>query len=116
LLEAATQALCSGQPCLLLAFDTAYPEPLYALRPIPYPLGVAMVLNPVKTDAASASLTITSSQASATRMSDASLEGLRARIPAARSLPLMQLLAQGSSAAVVIEYLDGLNLSIEVKA
>jgi hypothetical protein len=116
LLEATTQALCSGQPCLLLAFDTAYPEPLYALRPIPYPLGVAMVLNPARTASASASLTITPSQASATRMSDEVLEGLRSRIPAARSLPLMQQLAYRSSSSVVIEYLDGLNLSIEVKA
>jgi len=116
LLEATTQALSSGQPCLLLAFDTAYPEPLYALRPIPYALGVAMVLNPAKTAAASASLTLELSQATATSMPDADLEALRASIPAARSLPLMQRLAQGSSSSVVIDYLDGLNLAIEVRA
>ncbi len=115
LLEAATQALESGQPCLLLAFDTAYPEPLYALRPIPYALGVALVLNPVKTLAARASLTLELSQAAATRMADPALEALRTHIPAARSLPLMQRLAQGGSASVVIEYLDTPNLAIEVR-
>jgi len=116
LLEAATQALTSGQPCLLLAFDTAYPEPLHALRPIPYALGVAMVLNPQKTAAARAALTLELSQAAATPMRDAGLEALRASIPAARSLPLLQHLAQGGRSSVVIDYLDALNLAVEVQA
>ncbi len=58
LMEATTQALSTGQPCLLIAFDTAYPEPLYALRPIPYAMGVGILLNPIKTGASCASLTI----------------------------------------------------------
>lgn len=115
LLEATTQARASGQPCLLLAFDTAYPEPLHRLRPIPYALGVAMVLNPVKTARARASLAIELCHAAATSMPDPDLEGLRASIPAARSLPLMQSLAQGTGATAVIEYLDHLNLKIEVQ-
>ncbi len=116
LLEATTQALASGQPCLLLAFDTAYPEPLYALRPIPYALGVAMVLNPVKTVKARASLALNLCHAAATSMPEPDLEALRTGIPAARSLPLMQSLAQGTGAIAVIEYLDSLNLAIEVRS
>lgn len=116
LLEAATQALTSGQPCLLIAFDTLYPEPLHALRPIPYALGVGMLLNPHKTAAARASLTLASTPLAVTPMVDSTLESLRQRIPAARSLPLLQLLAQERSGAVVIDYLDGLHLAIEVQA
>lgn len=116
LLEAVTQALDSGQPCLLIAFDTLYPEPLHALRPIPYALGVGMVLNPRKTAAARASLTLAPTPAAVTSMADATLESLRQRIPAARSLPLLQLLAQGRGGAVVIDNLDGLHLAIEVQA
>ena len=112
LLEATTQALFSGKPRLLLAYDTAYPEPLYTLRPIPYALGVAMVLNPVKTPAARASLTLTLSDSVATTMPETDMEALRTSIPAARSLPLLQLLAKGAVGSVVIEYLDSLNLAI----
>jgi hypothetical protein len=115
LLEAATQALSSGQPCLLLAFDTAYPEPLYALRPIPWALGVALLINPRPTQACRATLSLELSHAAATPLADPTLEGLRTAIPAARSLPLMQLLARGEAATVVVEYLDGLNLAVTVR-
>ena len=39
---------------------------------------------------------------------------MRLAIPSARSLALMQLLAQGVPGRVVIEYLDGLALAAEV--
>jgi hypothetical protein len=115
LLEAATQALSSGQPCLLLAYDTAYPEPLHTLRPIPDAMGVAMVLNPVRTRAARAVLAIGPTQAPATPMADGRLEALRRQIPTARSLPLMQLLAQAAAGRAVVEYIEPLNLAIEVR-
>jgi hypothetical protein len=104
LLDAAVQALSSGQPCLLIAFDTAYPQPLQALRPIPYAMGVGLLLNPQRTAAARATLAITLSQDAATVMPDPALEALRLRIPAARSLPLLQHLARGSHGTVVIDY------------
>lgn len=115
LLEATTQALFSGKPCMLLAYDTVFPEPLNSLRPIPYAMGVAMVLNPLKTKAAQALLTLNLSSSQATTLSDNGLEELRIRIPAARSLPLLKLLAEGTSGLVVIEYLDSINLSIRVQ-
>ncbi|MFZ3128315.1 MAG: 3-oxoacyl-ACP synthase, partial [Rhodoferax sp.] len=60
--------------------------------------------------------TLAPTPAAVTPMADATLESLRQRIPAARSLPLLQLLAQGRGGAVVIDYLDGLHLAIEVQA
>jgi hypothetical protein len=114
LLEAATQAISHGQPCLLLAYDTVYPEPLQRLRPIPAAMGVALVLNPCQTPAARALLKLTLSDDAATRMPQDDLEHLRQSIPAARSLPLLDLLAQGRSGSVVLDYLDTLRLGIEV--
>lgn len=114
LLEAATQAISSGKPCLLLAYDTVFPEPLQSLRPLPAAMGVALVVNPCKTPAARARIELTLSSATATRMPQDDMESLRQSIPVARSLPLLALLAQGSSGSVVVEYLDALQLGIEV--
>jgi hypothetical protein len=49
LIETATQVQASGQAAVLVAFDTAYPQPLYRQRPIPYPMGVGMVLSARRT-------------------------------------------------------------------
>jgi hypothetical protein len=114
LLEATIQANSNGKPCMLLAYDMAFPEPLNRLRPIPDAMGVALVLNPCQTSAARALLKLTLSDATASCMPQDDLEYLRQHIPAARSLPLLSLLAQGSFGSVVLEYLDTLRLSIEV--
>jgi len=114
LIEAATQVMCTGRPCLLVAFDTAYPEPLYSLRPIPHALGLGLVLSPARSASTLATLDLALSHAPMSTMADEGLETLRARIPAARSLPMMQALARAASASVVLEYLDGLNLAVSV--
>lgn len=116
LLEAVTQANNNGKPCMLLAYDTAFPEPFRSLRPITDAMGVALVLNPVQTPAARALLTLTLSESTATCMPQDSLEQLRTCIPTARSLPLLALLAQGSSGSVVLDYLDTLRLDIAVRS
>lgn len=114
LLEAATQAVSTGKACMLLAYDTAFPEPLRRLRPISDAMGVALVLNPVQTPAARARLKLTLSDAAATRIPHPDLEQLRTRIPAARSLPLLTLLACEKNGSVVLDYLNPLQLSIDV--
>jgi hypothetical protein len=113
-LEAATQALSSGQPCLLLAYDTLFPEPLHSLRPIPAAMGVALVLSPCQTPASLAQLKLSLGDAPASVMPEAELEQLRQSIPVARCLPLLALLAQGRSGSVVLEFLDSLRLGVEV--
>jgi hypothetical protein len=113
LLEAACQASSTQAPCLLVAYDTAYPEPLHALRPIPHAFGVALVLSPHRTATSLYSLSLALDDAAPGRMSDAALEQLRTSIPAARSLPLLRALARNERTAVVIDYLDGLSLALE---
>jgi len=112
LLEAAAQALTQNERCLLVSFDTAYPEPLFALRPIPHHFGIALVLNPVPSERSLGTLTVALSQERPDTLADAGLERLRGAIPSARSLPLLRLLAREQAGRTVLEYLDGLSLAV----
>lgn len=116
LLDAASQVASSGKPCLLLAYDTAYPDPLHALRPIPWPMGVALLLAPPDTPARLARLEIATCREALATMRDPALEALRSQVPTARALPLLAQLARGEAGPVVIDYLDALALSIGVSA
>ncbi|MET0378805.1 MAG: beta-ketoacyl synthase chain length factor [Spongiibacteraceae bacterium] len=115
LLEAATQTLASGERCLLVAFDTKYPAPLYAVRPIPHYFAVGFVLNASATAMTKATLDITLCGDRTDNLADAQLEHLRRSVPTARALPLLQLLANSAAGRVVIEYLDPHNLAVEVR-
>ena len=125
LLEALTQVVVEQTAVLLVAYDSGYPEPLRAVRPIPEAFGVAMVLAPVLAPQAAAPaaatpiaarniLTVTLTDAPAESMADARLEALRSTIPAARSLPLLSKLARQESGRVVIDYLETQRIAIEV--
>lgn len=114
LLEAATQIQSNGKSCLLLAFDTAFPDPIRRLSSIPDAMGVALVLSSKQSPASRAYLTLTLSDATVTEMTPNALEQMRQDIPAARSLPLLALIAQQRSGTVVVGYLDSLSLAIEV--
>lgn len=59
-------------------------------------------------------LTLELSDSPPDRMGNADLEAVRASIPAARALPLLQQLAQRKAGVVNIEYLDGRSLAVEV--
>ena len=100
---------------VVAAYDAPYPEPLKATRPIADAFGVALVLGPAgRGEGAVVAATFT--RAAPTRMPEPALEAVRRGIPAARALPLLQLLATRRSGRVVLEYLDGLALAIEVSA
>ena len=114
LLEAATQVLSANESCLLLAYDTPYPQPLVSLRPITHPMGLALLLSPRPSAATLASLSLSLAHGPATRMSDPALEQLRLDIPTARCLPLLQCLAQGTGGQVTLDYLDGMTLDAEI--
>jgi hypothetical protein len=122
LLEAVTQVAVDHTRVLLVAYDAPYPQPLYAKRPIPEPFGIAFVLAPVPASPTPpvagrsvGRLTVRLDDSPADPMSNADLESLRASIPAARSLPLLQQLATRKPGVVHIEYLDGRSLAVEVE-
>lgn len=114
LLDACAQVVTHREPCVLISYDTDYPEPLRSARPIPDLLGVALVLAPERGPAAIAALTVDLVDDAPTPLAHPDLQTLRERIPAARALPLLQALAQGGAAAVVIDYLDSVRLAIDV--
>ena len=117
LLEAVTQVVVDQTRVLLVAYDAPYPQPLFDKRPIPEAFGVAFVLAPSGaplTADAIGSLTLRLADAPADRMDNVELEALRASIPAARALPLLQRIAAGSAGVVNIDYLDGRSLAVDV--
>lgn len=116
LLEATAQVATSQRPCLLIAYDTAYPEPLHHLRPIPDAFGAALVLSPARQPHSLAALGISLGGVLPANMENEALDKLRASVPAARSLPLLRALARGESCRLVIDYLDDLALTLELSA
>lgn len=118
LLEAMTQVAVEQRAVLLVAYDTDYPEPLYSVRPLPDTFGIALVLAPERSAQSRAQWRIDPAEcltdASASRMSDMSLEALRAGIPAARCLPLIAQMDGQKARRVVLDYLVGLQLAVHV--
>jgi hypothetical protein len=116
LIEAAISVRSSGQPVLLVASDSPYPEPLNSARPLPDHFGAALLFTAASTDRSLASLTISLGSAKhVAELPNASLDALRRAIPAAAVLPLLVALAQGTSQAVAIDYLPGLGLQVDVE-
>lgn len=115
LLEALTQVTVDGIPVLLVAYDSEYPQPLHAKRPIPDVFGVAMVLTPQRRETSLARLDAALTDASHDRLADSELETLRTAIPAARSLPLLRLLAMRAGGTAVLEYLDVSRMEVQVE-
>lgn len=114
LLEAATQCASSGAPVLLVASDMPYPEPLHALRPLPDVFAFALLLVP-HADAAPWRAALSLRGGASTACGTTELDALRRAIPAARALPLLEALARGAAAEVVLAG-DGIDLTVQVGA
>jgi len=115
LLEALTQVCIEGAGTLLIAYEAPYPEPLNAVRPLPSAFGLALALMPRRGPRSLAQLHVELTEASADALENPHLEALRRQIPAARGLPLLQCIARGADGRVVLDYLDPLNLALEIK-
>ncbi|HCE10693.1 MAG TPA: 3-oxoacyl-ACP synthase [Oxalobacteraceae bacterium] len=114
LLEAIAQVTVDHTPCLLIACDTTYPEPLYKMRPISDEFGIGLALMPTRSERSLAKISVALSSAPADTMADSVLEQLRVSIPAARGLPLLLSLARRESAACMIGYLHNRTLAVEL--
>jgi Beta-ketoacyl synthase, N-terminal domain len=115
LLEACAFVNARDEPVLLVAYDAPYPEPLRTKRPVLDAFGVALLLAPPQASGALALLELATSAGKPTPLAEAELEALRCRVPTARCLPLMLLLATGAAGSAEIEYLDGLGLRTRVE-
>lgn len=116
LLDATVQVAVDGKPVVLIAYDQAYPEPLHAIRPISASFGMALVMTQQATSQTFATLDISFLPCgdTETRMSDSSLEALRSGVPAARSLPLLGVLARDATEVIVVDCGAGNQLRIAV--
>ena len=115
LLEAITWLATEKTPVLLLAYDVDYPKPLQTLRPIPDAFCVALVLAPQRSAKTLAHIAVHLEQSPSTPVASAELEQLRRSIPAARCLPLLELLATQRSGTAVLDYLDDCALAVELQ-
>lgn len=113
LLEALTQVATEHMACLLIAYDAQYPEPMFAKRPIPDAFGVALLLSPQARPASLARISASLTDSPADSLPHPGLETLRSAIPAARSLPLLRVLAQRRAQRVVLDYMEGSRLAVE---
>jgi len=114
LLEALTQVVVDDTRTVLIACDTAYPEPLHSARPIPDAFGIALVLAPQRSARTLAKISVGLTEAGADTLADSALESLRRAIPAARGLPLLRAIALRQEQRVVLDYLDDTRLAVAV--
>ena len=114
LVDAITQVVVDGTRCILMASDTPYPEPMFSKRPIPDNGGIALVLAPQASPKSLAQIKVSITSDAADKFDDIALETLRMSIPAARGLPLLQVIAEQKKRRVVLDYLDSTRIAIEV--
>ncbi len=117
LLEAINLCQSEQMPTLLVVYDIKTPYPLSEKRLIPVEFGVALLLLPNANEHAIAKLSLSvMANASATVCANAELEVMRLANPAARSLPLLEVLAgerfgriafeNGNQNSIVLEVSD----------
>jgi hypothetical protein len=112
LLEALSLVASSGNKVLLIAYDLDYPSPLREKRPIADAFGVALLLQP--TPGSLGHLACSFSGEPPLKMGRPELESLRLSAPAARALPLLELIACERSGIAGLQYLDHLGLAASV--
>jgi hypothetical protein len=115
LLEALTQVKVDRMPVLLVAYDSEYPQPLHAKRPIPDAFGVAMVLTPQQCASSVARMDTALTDLDFDRLADPAMESLRSAFPAARSLPMLRLLAARHAGKAILEYLDVSRMEVHIE-
>ena len=115
LMEAVAQLQVEARPVLLVAYDYPAPEPLAASVGAYPPFAVAMVLSPDATPRSTRLALQTVSGQPVQGMHCGELEGLRVSNPAACGLPLLRLLATGASGRVILPYVNGLQLAVDVE-
>jgi hypothetical protein len=114
LLEAMTQVAVDGESVLLVAYDTEYPEPIRAKRPVPDAFGVALVLSPSQQSHSLVRVDAMLGETLPDTLANPALEALRLAIPAARSLPFLLQAASRESGTAVLDYLDAVRLVLNV--
>jgi len=115
LIDALGQVVLDRQPTLLIAYDSEYPPPLFAKRPVPDVAGVALLLTPERSERSLASISVTPCGEAGEPLAHTGLEALRVAIPALRVLPLLQKLALAEAGNVCLDYLPPMQLMVDLQ-
>jgi hypothetical protein len=102
LLEAAALIHEENKSVLCVVCDQKPPPPLLAKRPLTAPFAAALLLRPPAGQPDCITLEIRPGEGAETSLSDPGLEALRLGNPAARILPVLQALARGDTAEVLL--------------
>lgn len=106
LLEAVSVLTVEQGPVLLVSYDTPPALPLLPFRPVKIPFAVALLLSTHRSPYSRNQLTVNIVyEQQEDSLQDTSLEALRVSNPAARSLPLLQIMAKQRRSSVVLPYL-----------
>ena len=114
LIEALSLVVSSGTKVMLVAYDLDYPSPLREKRPIADEFAVALLLQPTAEAGSLCRVECAFSAAPTLTMDRPEFESLRLSAPAARALPLLELIACGRSGVTALQYLDHLGLAVTV--
>jgi hypothetical protein len=74
-----------------------------------------MILTPGRTAGSIARIEVALTEETADKLEDPELEALRIAIPAARSLPLLRLLALRLNGRVILDYLDVSRAAVQIE-
>ena len=111
LVEALSLVVTDQSKVMLVAYDMDYPTPLREKRSIVNAFAIALLLRPTPAPGGLARLSCSFSSEPAAKMRRPEFESLRLSAPAARALPLLELIAFDQPAATNLEYLENLSLS-----
>ena len=112
-IDALGQLSCDGGELLLVAYDSEYPEPLHACRPVPDAAGAAFWLGTERREHSLGSLRTTLVPDAPDAMALAALDALRTDFPALRCLPLLERIARRDERPVAIDYLAPQRLRVQ---
>ncbi len=115
LVDAMSLVAVEDRAVLLVAYDVPPPHALLPFRPLCAPFGTALLLSNEASGEGATRLSLEiARQQEEDQMADPGLEALRVGNPAARSLPLLRLLAQRGAGQVVLPYFPDSQLLIRV--
>jgi len=115
LLEATVSTAIEQQDTLLCSYDTQPPTPLSSKCYVGMPFASALILTPVKTanSLAQCSVELVENQTESS-CTNPQIEALRTLNPAARCLPLLELLANNNSGSVYLKSTGSLCLKVSI--
>ncbi len=117
LLETLATVVATGEPTLYVAYDLRPPPAFAKVRALAASFAVALVLAPAGVGGCGTIEGVWQPAAEPeTTLKDAALDHLRRHNPAARSLPLLAVLAQGGDATIMLRCGGGTGLRLRVAA